>query len=125
MVGFDTDKKNVFEDIADFAIKAKIDLPQISVYTPFPGTQAFNRLDKQGRIISYNWEKYDAKNVIFQPSHMSPEELMEGYKYIWKRCYSLKAILKRLWGRPFLVRPIILITNLYFIRFMKKQFAIK
>lgn len=96
--GLDTDDRDVFKRTVDFIYEAEIDLPQFSVLTPFPGTEVFTELEREGRIIERNWSLYDAEHVVFQPKNMSVEELQNGLIYAWKKSYSLRSIFKRLSG---------------------------
>jgi len=47
----------------------------ISLLTPFPGTEVFDRLQKEGRLLHYDWEKYDLTHCVYRPQGMSPQEL--------------------------------------------------
>ncbi len=98
--GGDDDTPDVFDKTARFAVEAKIDLPRFAVLTPFPGTPLFQRLEREGRILTRDWEQYDAQHVVFQPARMTPRELQEGTERAWKRVYRCGAILKRVWGTP-------------------------
>lgn len=94
--GFDHDTKDIFKKTADFVIENNLDACQFSILTPLPGTKLYERLESEGRIIDRDWSKYDVASVVFQPKHMSPEELLEGYYWVYKQVYSYRSILKRL-----------------------------
>ena len=94
--GSDEDDKSVFKDTVDFCIKTGMDLPRFTVYTPFPTTSLFNRLQEEGRILTTNWYKYNCQNVVFRPKKMTVEELESGLEYAWKECYRVNNIAKRL-----------------------------
>jgi radical SAM superfamily enzyme YgiQ (UPF0313 family) len=106
--GSDNDSKDVFDRTTEFVYKNNIDLPRYTVYTPFPGTPLFSKLNQEGRILNRNWSLYDAQHVVFQPKNMSPEELQEGHHRAWKQTYSIGSITKRVLGSgilPFVVFP--------------------
>lgn len=94
--GLDEDGPDVFERTAQFALDAKIDLPRFAVVTPFPGTPLFRQLDGEGRLLHKDWQYYDAQHVVFQPAHMSCEELQLGTERAWKMCYSWSGMWHRL-----------------------------
>jgi radical SAM superfamily enzyme YgiQ (UPF0313 family) len=94
--GIDHDTPAVFDQVADFAIEAQIDLPRFTVVTPFPGTPLYRRLSAEGRLLSNDWDYYDGQHVVFTPRGMSPEELQRGLRRTWQRCYRWPAIAKRL-----------------------------
>jgi radical SAM superfamily enzyme YgiQ (UPF0313 family) len=94
--GFDTDTKESFPRVAEFAIDAGIDLPRFACLTPFPGTPLFRRLKDQGRILTENWELYDGQHVVFQPEKLTVDELQRGIEWTWKQVYSYDGIFRRL-----------------------------
>ena len=93
--GLDHEDKDVFKRTAEFIDDARIDLVRFSVYTPFPGTPAFEELDQQGRIITRDWTLYNTENVVYRPLHMTVEELQEGLATAWRHTYSMSSIFHR------------------------------
>ena len=108
--GLDDDTPDVFERTARFAIDCGIDLPRFAVLTPFPGTQLYDQLESQGRILSRDWELYDGQHVVFQPAQMSTDQLQRGNEHAWKLAYSWSGILRRLRRSP-ASRMLALMTN--------------
>ncbi|MCK5685839.1 radical SAM protein [bacterium] len=94
--GFDTDDIDVFKRTVDFVYETNIDLPRYAVYTPFPNTPAYIRLDAEERIIDRNWSLYDVEHVVFQPKKMSVQQLEKGLIWAWKASYTASSISKRL-----------------------------
>jgi radical SAM superfamily enzyme YgiQ (UPF0313 family) len=94
--GFDSDDKSVFDQTVDFCFDSKIDMVQFALLTPFPGTQLFERLDRENRILTYDWSKYNMSNVLFQPKQMTTDELYEGWNNAYRRFYGRLPILKRI-----------------------------
>jgi radical SAM superfamily enzyme YgiQ (UPF0313 family) len=109
--GLDHDTPDVFHKTAEFVVEAQVDLPRFAIATPFPGTALYQRLDREGRILTRNWELYDAQHVVFQPAHMSPEELQRGAGHAWRFAYSYRSIARRLAGAAAPL-PVALVTNL-------------
>ncbi len=109
--GLDDDRPDVFLKTAEFAVEARIDLPRFAVVTPFPNTPLFRRLDEEGRILTRNWELYDAQHVVFQPRHMSVRELSDGVEAAWQHAYSIRSIARRVRYSP-APWPVRLGTNL-------------
>ena len=75
VLGADSDTPSSVRDTVTFAIKNHIDTVMLNILTPLPGTQQFNDLDAQGRIITKDWFLYDAQHVVFEPRQMSAAEL--------------------------------------------------
>lgn len=109
--GLDDDRPDVFLKTAEFAVQARIDLPRFAVVTPFPNTPLYRRLESEGRILTRDWELYDAQHVVFQPKHMTVEELQLGIESAWKHAYSYRSIWRRVRASP-APWPVRLGTNL-------------
>lgn len=109
--GLDDDTPDIFLKTAEFAVAAGIDLPRFAVVTPFPNTPLYKRLDAEGRLLTKNWELYDAQHVVFQPRRMSVQELQEGVELAWKHAYSLRSMVRRMLRSP-APWPVRLGTNL-------------
>jgi radical SAM superfamily enzyme YgiQ (UPF0313 family) len=98
--GMDHDTPDVFMETAALAVEARIDLPRFAISTPFPGTALYQRLEREGRILTRNWELYDGQHVVFQPARMSVQALQEGTERAWRAVYSICSIARRLRGSP-------------------------
>ncbi|MBI5408730.1 MAG: radical SAM protein [Nitrospirae bacterium] len=96
ILGYDFDTQASFDELINFTDDAGLLMPLINILTPFPGTKLFTRLEKEGRIIHKNWSKYDAKNVVFSPSLLTPEELFEGHRRVIRHIYSFDSIYNKL-----------------------------
>ncbi len=96
ILGYDFDTDSSFDELIEFIRETRLLMPLINILTPFPGTKLFERLDKEGRIIHKEWNKYDAKHVVFSPSLMTPEELLEGHRRVIREIYSFDSIYEKL-----------------------------
>jgi radical SAM superfamily enzyme YgiQ (UPF0313 family) len=108
--GMDQDTPDVFMRTARFAVDSGVDLPRFATVTPFPGTDLYRRLEREGRILTRNWELYDGQHVVFRPARMSVEQLQQGTEAAWKYAYSWRSIASRLRGSP-AAWPIALASN--------------
>ncbi|MCW7490835.1 B12-binding domain-containing radical SAM protein [Leptospira meyeri] len=109
--GNDDDDINTFAAVRDFVLENKIGLPRFSILTPFPGTALYKRLESEGRIIDRDWSKYDGQHIVFQPKHMTAEQLQVGHEQVWKEVYSIKGIGKRVFGNLTKIFPIVIGAN--------------
>jgi radical SAM superfamily enzyme YgiQ (UPF0313 family) len=100
IVGLDDDDSGVFQRIIDFCINERLDWALTFIMAPYPGTDSFKRLEKEGRIFCKDWEKYDSLNAVYHPVLMSVEELERGMRRVWKEVFSLPSIYKRILKRP-------------------------
>lgn len=88
LLGLDNHTEDYIKKMIDFLLDVNLDIAEFTVLTPFPHTQAFEDLHREGRILSYDWNDYTCDRVIFQPKHMSPERLQELYYYAWDTFYK-------------------------------------
>lgn len=98
--GYDNDDEGVFERTACFCMEARIGLPYFSVLTPAPESPLCTTLEREGRLLHKDWQRYDGSHVVFQPRLMTPEALENGLHWIRQQVYSQSAI----WQRVFSLR---------------------
>jgi radical SAM superfamily enzyme YgiQ (UPF0313 family) len=95
MFGLDMDTKDIFDETLDFIESIDLDLTNFMILTPYPGTPIYDQFEKEGRILTKDWSKYDMDHVVFQPKNMTPEELLKGTQRVAKTYYSPIKTLKR------------------------------
>jgi len=93
--GLDHDTPDIFNETLKAMFEWGLDDASFSVLTPYPGTRLFDRFEKEGRIIAYDWSKYDEGNVNYKPIKMNKEELITGIRHIALSYFSYKQIFKR------------------------------
>lgn len=93
--GFDEDTPDTFDVTLEKLNEMDIDVLEVNILTPYPGTPLFNRLEKEKRILTKDWSKYNQVDVVFQPKNMSPKELWNGARKVAKEFHSLPRILVR------------------------------
>jgi len=120
IVGLDDDDLGVFQRIIDFCIDSKLDWALTFIMAPYPGTDSFLRLEKEGRILCRDWGKYDSLNAVYQPLLMSVEELEKGMKRVWKEVFSTSSIYKRILKRPWIHPLFYLAMNWQFHKLTRK-----
>jgi radical SAM superfamily enzyme YgiQ (UPF0313 family) len=92
--GLDEDNKDVFKRTVDWGVKNAITTSTYHILTPYPGTKLFKDMEKQGRILTKNWDLYDTRNVVYQTKNLTAEELKAGYDWAYKSFYSWSNIFK-------------------------------
>ncbi|MBW2040197.1 MAG: B12-binding domain-containing radical SAM protein [Deltaproteobacteria bacterium] len=106
--GYDYDDTSVFEKFLSFAHRTRIDGAFLPVLTPFPGTKIYQRLKKEGKILTEDWSRYDMATVVFRPKMMTVDELQEGFWWVNKEFYSLRSMVRRIF-QPFAMRRSLII----------------
>jgi len=111
IVGFDHDTTDTFKQIVDFITRNNIEMATMSVLTPLPGTQLRDRLLKEKRIISNNWDNYDFSSVVFTPKNMTPQELREGVEWIYNEFEKIILMKNSMLQTSYPSPPVIQIKN--------------
>jgi radical SAM superfamily enzyme YgiQ (UPF0313 family) len=88
LLGLDSHTEDYIKELIDFLLDIELDLAEFTVLTPFPHTKAYTDLEKQGRIISKDWNDFSADKVVYQPKQMSPEKLQNLLDLAWSRFYK-------------------------------------
>ena len=98
--GFDYENKDVFEQTLEFIMKCRMDVVQLRILTPYPGTRLYKRLLSEGRLFVRDWwlRGYPPDTLLFQPKGMTADELISGYARLNRQAYSFGAMMKRFLG---------------------------
>ncbi len=97
IAGFDHDEPDGVVAMADQLQDIGIDVPFLSVLTPFRGTPLWDRLDAEGRVLhDRSWDHYNGYNVAFQPQRMTPDQLLGAHRDLWKRAFGPRRVAGRL-----------------------------
>ncbi len=88
LLGMDNQTEDSIKKLIDFLMEIELDLAEFTVLTPFPHTTAYEELHAQKRILTYDWDKYSADKVVYQPKHMTVEKLEELLQYAWDTFYK-------------------------------------
>lgn len=125
--GFDQDTPEIFDATVEALKKWNVDAAEINILTPFPGTPLYDRLEREDRILTKDWTRYNQVDVVFQPKHMSPEELFAGARRVAKELYSFPELIKRMYGTfKISKRPLTLFmhgANLSYRRYYKRDYG--
>ena len=93
ILGLDGHTPDIFDQVFEFVRETKLYEVQVTILTPFPGTPLYSRLEKEGRLLYPDkWERCTLFDVNFTPSHMTPDELADGFKKLVSKLYDDDAI---------------------------------
>jgi radical SAM superfamily enzyme YgiQ (UPF0313 family) len=95
VVGFDGDRRETFTQLADWIESNRLECATFHILTPYPGTPLFRQFEAEGRLLHREWDKYDTAHVVFRPKHMTPEQLLLGYDWLYRRLFSHASIWRR------------------------------
>ncbi len=95
VLGFDHDREDVFEHTVEWIEENRLECATFHILTPYPATPLFEEMEAAGRLLHKDWSKYDTAHVVFEPKHMSPEQLFDGYAWCYRRLFSHASIWRR------------------------------
>ncbi len=94
ILGFDTDREDIFDRMVDFIQKSGIPIAMVGLLQAMPGTQLFRRLWREGRILDSDAGNNTGEHLNFLP-HMDAQRLVDGYRSVLNRIYSCEAYYER------------------------------
>jgi len=104
MIGEPGETKGDIEATLDYAKYLNPGVGQFSILTPYPGTEIWDEF--QNRIISRDWDRYDAMHAVFRGDHVAPEEVEALCRIAYRSFYlQPKRIVRELFRRRQLGRP--------------------
>jgi radical SAM superfamily enzyme YgiQ (UPF0313 family) len=92
--GLDDDDKDVFKRTVEWGIENAITTSTYHILTPYPGTQLFADMQKQGRLTTADWDLYDTRHVVYKTKNISAHELEQGYHWAYREFYTWKNIFR-------------------------------
>lgn len=64
-------------------------MSEFFIFSPYPGSPHWRRLESQNRITSREWRKYNGAHVVFEPAKMSAQRLRGEFVNCWKGFYEM------------------------------------
>ena len=97
IAGFDHDDEQGIINMADQLMDIGIDVPFLSIMTPFRGTPIYTKLAGEGRILQErDWRFYNGYNVAFKPKQINETQLLQAHRALWKKSFSPIYAFKRI-----------------------------
>ena len=95
ILGFDTDKEDIFDRMVEFIQKSGIPIAMVGLLQAMPGTQLFHRLRGEGRIVDAGGGNNTFCDRLNFLPRMDAAKLVEGYREVLKRIYNCEAYYER------------------------------
>jgi radical SAM superfamily enzyme YgiQ (UPF0313 family) len=95
MVGLDGDTPETFANTLRWLDDNKIAFLKLFTPAPYPGTKFHRDMQEQGRILNDDWGLYDYGSPNIQPKHMTTDEMLDGFRYVYSGFYSVRSMLRR------------------------------
>ncbi len=111
IMGIDTDQRGISDITARACDEYGVDMANVLILTPLPGTALYTDLEQQGRILATNypedWKYYTLAHPVFKFKNFTWEELTAETNRFNDLFYSYPKILRRVlrvaihnWRRP-------------------------
>ena len=92
IIGQDNENYEYYKELSRFMKHSGIDMFQISILTPLPGTDLFDELQSAGRLVytdfPADWDKYRLSHLVHNPIGIDPESIYIGNNYLKNELYS-------------------------------------
>jgi radical SAM superfamily enzyme YgiQ (UPF0313 family) len=95
MVGLDGDTLETFPATLRWLDENKVSFLKLFTPAPYPGTKFHRDMLEAGRILSADWGGYDYGTANVRPLHMTPEQMLDGFKLVYSGFYSVRSMLRR------------------------------
>jgi radical SAM superfamily enzyme YgiQ (UPF0313 family) len=95
MVGLDGDTPETFAATLRWLDENKISFLKLFTPAPYPGTKFHADMTAAGRILDEDWGHYDYGSPVVRPANMSPQQMIDGFRYVYSGFYSVRSMLRR------------------------------
>lgn len=109
--GSDGDEPDIFERTVQFVMRSGVDLAHFGILIPDPGTDLYDRLAREDRLLytSYpaDYARHHLGQALFLPRSMTPKALEIGYRWAIDQVSGWRVLGPRAWrtwrvtGNPF------------------------
>ena len=116
--GLDGDTLDTPAAILDFVQATKLDVPGINILRPTPGTQVFERLREEGRLLfdpldvtSYRYSF--GQEMLYTPKNIPLDAFVESYSALTRELFNVKNALVRGLAAP-RAKSAVMLFNLFY-----------
>jgi radical SAM superfamily enzyme YgiQ (UPF0313 family) len=88
ILGTDDHDEQAIVDLVHFLMEIGLDVAEFTIMTPFPHSPIRAQMEAEGRILTNDWSRYTADQVVFRPKRITPERLAELYDWAWDTFYA-------------------------------------
>lgn len=93
ILGLPGDNKKTIEETIDFAVRNPFDRAWFNIFTPYPGSPAFNEWIGNRSFSEIDWDKHDCNTAIVVEGDLTARELEKYQKIAARRFYLRPKIL--------------------------------
>jgi len=86
------------EEIRYFPVYAKeigMTAAAFGIVTPFPGTEFYEKLDREGLIFETNWDNFDEMHSVYKTKYLSKEKIEDLATYCMAKFWNIDTFIDR------------------------------
>jgi anaerobic magnesium-protoporphyrin IX monomethyl ester cyclase len=87
MFGNPGETEQTMRETLEYAIRVDPDVAMFNITTPFPGTDMFDWADKNGYLLTKDWDDYDLAHPVMNLPTVSAERVHEFYSKAYRKFY--------------------------------------
>ena len=95
IIGNVGDTWDTMQASVDFAKELDLDLFQLNISTPYPGTQLYEYASTTGRLLHKNWSEYGQRTVLVRLDDLTPEQVYAFERHAFRAFYLRPRIILR------------------------------
>mgnify|MGYP006439868305 CR=1 FL=1 len=122
IIGHEEETAETMQETVDFAKWMDVDLFQLNVMTPYPGTQLFKELKLEGKLIHEEYHRYGQNEIVFRLKNIEHQEVYafekEAFRQFYLRPSAIFRQLKRL-RNIHMLKDLFTVFTLTFLNFGK------
>ena len=80
IIGLPGENMNSLINTYEFLLELNPHSVNWNIVTPYPGTKLFELAKMKNLILTYNWEKYNSRDVVMRTEQLSGEQLIQATK---------------------------------------------
>lgn len=88
MIGNIGENEKTINETIDFSIRLNPDIVQFTIATPYPGTELYNIVKKEGRFLFKSWDEIGSyEGAFFEHGELNKELVERKFKEAYRRFY--------------------------------------
>jgi radical SAM superfamily enzyme YgiQ (UPF0313 family) len=100
MIGLPGETPEQTRETIEYACSLDLDFAKFAITVPFPGSEIFRQMRRDGRLNRTDWENYttfnpDKRSIVVASQVQSPEQLLEALRSATFRFYMRPRLIAR------------------------------
>lgn len=89
VIGLPDQTEAEIKGFPEYAKEIGLTAAAFGIATPFPGTEFYAELDKQGLIFETNWDNFDEMHSVFKTNHLTKQTVEELATYCMAKFWNI------------------------------------